>query len=665
MLREPRVLIRRLAALFLCVCVFALCKPAFFTHASDEWQPIDPADLKMTSEPKAPGAPAIYLYRQVDRNDSGHNAYERNYVRIKILTEEGRRFANVEIPYLKRVAGFSIADIRARTIRPDGSIVPFDGKIFDKTIEKTKGNKTLVKTFSIPDVQVGSIIEYHWTYDFAEDYVFNSYWVVSDDLFTRLAKFTLKPAEGWYLRWTWPAGLPQGTDPPKQGDDKVVRMDARDVPAFQEEEYMPPENELTYRVLFIYSESQFEEDPAKYWRNLGKKWNGQLEGFIGKHKELEAAVSQVVSPSDSQDVKLRKIYDYVQHFKNLSFETQKSAQEQKRDKQKKIQNAADVLKNGYADGTDLTWLFVGLARAAGFDASGAWVSTRNDYFFNEKRMNSNELNSNIAVVKVAGKDVFCDPGYAFVPYGLLPWHETSVRGLKLNKDGGVWFDTPLPQSTDSVAKRVAYFKLSGDGSLGGKLTLTLTGLEAVYRRDEYHNQDDAARKTYLEELIKDSVPAASEVTLTKQPDWASSEVPLVAEYDVKIPGWASSAGRHALISTGIFTAAEKHLFEHADRVNSVYFEFPFRKVDDITIDLPLDWKIDTLPKDTDVDARAAEYTLKLQQQSGTLHISRVLRSDLLMLPKSAYPSLRGFYQAVKSGDEQQIVLQPGASAAAN
>ena len=31
--------------------------------------PISPEDLKMTSEPKAPGAPAIILFREVDRDD--------------------------------------------------------------------------------------------------------------------------------------------------------------------------------------------------------------------------------------------------------------------------------------------------------------------------------------------------------------------------------------------------------------------------------------------------------------------------------------------------------------------------------------------------------------------------------------------------------------------
>ena len=88
-------------------------------RAGDEWQPIDPAELKMTSEPLAPGAPAIYLYRQVDRNDvDGTASTEYNYLRIKILTEEGRKYANIEIPFDK--SGYRVSGIRARTIHPDG-----------------------------------------------------------------------------------------------------------------------------------------------------------------------------------------------------------------------------------------------------------------------------------------------------------------------------------------------------------------------------------------------------------------------------------------------------------------------------------------------------------------------------------------------------------------
>lgn len=66
--------------------------------SGDDWLPITPEELKMTSEPNAPGAPAIFLYRQVDRKDLGRANTEYNYARIKILTEEGRNYANVVIP---------------------------------------------------------------------------------------------------------------------------------------------------------------------------------------------------------------------------------------------------------------------------------------------------------------------------------------------------------------------------------------------------------------------------------------------------------------------------------------------------------------------------------------------------------------------------------------
>jgi len=87
---------RRLVVLVLLLYVFAASRRTSCVSAGDEWLPISPEELKMTSEPKAPGAPAIILYRQVDRDDSDVvRAHEYNYVREKIFTEEGRKFADV------------------------------------------------------------------------------------------------------------------------------------------------------------------------------------------------------------------------------------------------------------------------------------------------------------------------------------------------------------------------------------------------------------------------------------------------------------------------------------------------------------------------------------------------------------------------------------------
>src|SRR5258705_9390772 len=61
-----------------------------FAWAGPGFQPVSPDELKLTSEPQAPGAAAILLYRQVDRDDNGHTSHEDTYLRIKILTEAGR-----------------------------------------------------------------------------------------------------------------------------------------------------------------------------------------------------------------------------------------------------------------------------------------------------------------------------------------------------------------------------------------------------------------------------------------------------------------------------------------------------------------------------------------------------------------------------------------------
>lgn len=631
--------------------------------AGDEWLPIDPAELKMTSDPLAPGAPAIYLYRQVDRNDKLTASSEYNYLRIKILTEEGRKYANIEIPFVKE--SFKVSGIRARTIRPDGSIVNFDGKVYENTIVKSKSEKYLAKTFSMPEATVGSIVEYSFNYDFGDYTLNNSQWILSEELYTKHAKFSLKPYGdyGWRVVWVTPAGLPKDTVPAKEEPDHVIRMEANNIPAFQTEDYMPPENELKFRVTFIYHEGVPEMNPDKYWANFGKKENGEVENFVNKRKAMEQAVAQIVSPNDTGMVKLQKIYARAQQIRNLSYEVSKTEQEQKREKLKEASNVEALWKNQYGYGEEITWLFLGLVRAAGIEAYPCLVSKRNEYFFNKARLNSRELGTNVVLVKLDGKDLYLDPGAAFTPFGLLPWLESGVLGMKLDKDGGKWITTSLPDSDAARVEHKGDLKLLDDGSLEGKLTVTWTGLEGMWRRTEQRNQDETSRKKFLEDDVKESIALGSEVELASQPDWKNSEAPLSAEFTLKVPGFASSAGRKVLLPATIFSANEKHMFEHSDRVYPIYFQYPFKRVDDISIDLPLGWKIATLPKPIDHDARAAEYKLGVEDQKGLLHIRRELRMDVTIAPKDSYPALRGFYQMVRTEDEQQIILQPGGASA--
>jgi hypothetical protein len=380
---------------------------------------------------------------------------------------------------------------------------------------------------------------------------------------------------------------------------------------------------------------------------------------------MEQAVAETVAANDPPEVKLQKIYAKVQKLRNTSWELNKTEQEQKREKQKEINNVEDVWKRGYGDGRQINWLFLAMARAAGFEAYSVYISSRSENFFNPQLMNANELNGDVVLVKVNGKDVYCDPATAFAPFGLLSWPETGVKGLRLDKDGGSWVTTTLPMSSDSRIERKADMKLTDTGSLEGKLTVTFSGLEALWRRIEERNEDTANRKKFLEDQVKEYIPVGIDVDLANQPDWASSTPTLVAEFDLKVPGWASGAGRRALVPVGLFGGPEKHAFEHATRVHPIYFSYPSSKLDDVTIDLPLGWQVSSLPAVPDLDAKAALYTLKIENNKGTLHLTRRLKMDLVMVDQKLYPSLRNFFQAVRTADEQQIVLQPGATSASN
>jgi hypothetical protein len=631
--------------------------------SADGFLPISPDELKMTTEPLAPGAPAIILFRQVDRKDLGRANTEYNYVRIKVLTEEGRKYANIEIPYLRQQT--TISNIRARTIHPDGTVLNFDGKAYDQVISKSKTRKYLAKTFTVPDVQVGSIVDYCFNYDMGDGYIYDSHWILSGELFTKKAAFSLRPYERFPVQWNWPAGLPAGTTPPKQEADKIIRMITTNIPAFQVEDFMPPENELKFRVDFVYKEDAFEQSEDKYWKSFGKKQYDRAEAFVSKRRAVEQALPSIIASTDPPETKLRKIYERCQQIRNLSYETHRTGEEEKRDKLKSIQNADELWSTGYGSGYDITWLFLAMARAAGFDASPALVASRAEYFFNPHRMNNKELAANVVIVQVNGKQLYFDPGAAFTPYGLLPWAEAGVQGRRLDKDGGTWIETPLPESSASRVERKADFKLTDDGSLDGKVSVAYVGLEAQVLRLRERNEDETARKNHLEDLLKEYVPATVEVDLKNQPDWKNMNDPLVAEYEVKIGGWASSAGKHTLLPVGLFGAPEKHIFEHTNRTFPVCFPFPFQKLDDVSIQLPPGWQVGSVPKPVDHDAKAVQYTLNIDAGGSTLHFRRMLRSDLFLLEANKYNILRTFYQLVKTSDDQQIVLRQGAVAAAN
>lgn len=619
---------------------------------AEDWLPVSADELHMTSEPEAPGAPAILLYRQVDRDDSRY--FERTYVRVKILTEAGLKYANVQIPYYKGAE--RISDVQARTIRSDGSVVNLTGPVYDQPIAKSGSAGYVAKTFTLPEAEVGSILEYRYQRNLPFGWVFDSHWILSDQLFTRFARFSLVPNRIYTVLWSWPRGLPPGTEEPK-ADHGAVRLETRNVPAVVTEDYMPPENEVRLRVDFVYYQGEINRnDPSAFWRFHGKRLNEKVERFCDKRKAMERAVAQVTAPDDSPDARLRKLYARVQQIHNLSFASE-SEREAKHEQAASVSNVEEVWNRGYGDAEQITWLFLALVRAAGMDAHAMTIATRDRYFFHHEYLNPTELNSNVVLVKLGNRDIFLDPGVPFTPFGLLPWYETDVEGLRLDKDGGTWMRTPVPAPSDSRIERLGVFKFDR-GALEGNVKVTYTGLEASWRRLNEQSEDETARRKFLEEDLERYIPTGVNVKLTNSPDWQGWDTPLVAEYDLEVPGWAAPAGRRVLMPMGLFGAAEKPTFEASSRVHPMYFEYRSQHVDDITINMSDPWVLNSVPKSTTLDLKGLVFKETVDTQNGSLHVTRELTVDVSLVDPKSYGSVRQFYQTVRTADEAQAVLSP-------
>src|SRR5579864_663240 len=111
---------RRFLSASLLASLLSVAAP--LVHA-DQWTAPTPEELSMTSQPEVPGAAAVYLFREEKTEDDLHMF--SIYVRLKVLTEKGKEYANVELPYAAGEGGISINDIAGRTIHPDGKIIPF------------------------------------------------------------------------------------------------------------------------------------------------------------------------------------------------------------------------------------------------------------------------------------------------------------------------------------------------------------------------------------------------------------------------------------------------------------------------------------------------------------------------------------------------------------
>jgi hypothetical protein len=646
---------------------------------STDWPPLEPDDLKMTSLTEQPGAAAAILLRDEVANDPMN--YHQVYMRIKILTDAGKRYADVEIPYGRRT--FKIDDVSGRTIHADGTVIPFDGKVYDKQIVKKRGEsgeRVNVKSFGLPDVQVGSVIEYRYSLRYNDHVFYAPRWEVQTDLYQRKASFKFVPYQGLLVMshdrvgsgYAWSGFLPkdahiQSHEPPRsvlasaRDSSEYVDLQVSNIPALVNEPYMPPADTLRFRVEFYYRMQGKQED---FWKDEGKFWSKDVDSFLGKKGGVEEAAAKASAGTSSPEEKVRNIYYLVSRLDNWSYDPAREAQEDKALGLKVNHGAEDVLRQHGGTHDDLNRLLVAMVKAAGIPASMMWVPSRNQNFFEPEFLSSAQLESEIAIVQLNGKDVFLDPGTKFCPFGMIDWRYSQVRGIRQSAGGkGTEIaNSSLPDYKTTQVQRLAKLQLNESGRAEGTIKVGFYGQRATDLRQQGGKTDDEGKKKLLEDELKAWLPGDSEVTLDEIPNWEDVEHHLGASYKVSIP-LAVSSGKRWLVPAHVFQVNDKPRFAASTRMNPVYFDYLFTESDEVHLGLPADMAIESMPIDDKVMTDFAAY-VTTQKTDGTngLVSRRNLVVGGLIFPAANYGELKTFFDKVKTGDDQPLLVKGTAHA---
>ncbi len=655
--------------------VFALLLPTTAARAQ-QWIAPTPEELSMTSIPEAPDAKAVVLYRDELTDDDNH--MRSRYFRIKILTEAGKDLGDVRIAFDRRTdgGGYSVESIEGRTIQPDGTILPFKGKPYEKVVDQGNGYKRAYKVFSMPAVQVGSILEYRYKLRWEDNIFWSPEWDIQTDLYLRKGHFLWRPTNKELLHTSrggheattsmlvWSDALPKGVTLQKTTlptGRLLLEVNVQNIPPFGLEEYMPPIQSTAYHVYFYYSPYR---TPVEFWKAEGGYWSGEANKFIGNSGFIrDAAVAATAGTAGDED-KARKLYALAQTIENTDFSRTHSKVEEKNEGLKETRTAEDVLRRKRGTSDQIAMTYVALARAVGLNASVMVVSDRAFQTLNVNWLDfSRQLGDEIAIVNYGGSDHYLDPGSPFCNFGHLAWNHAQSAGVRQNGKETLLLPTPGEGYKDSRTARVADLKLEDGGHVTGTVSLTFSGSPATEWRQSALRSDDAELREDLTKHVQSLLPGGTEAKITALTGVTDSSAPLKVVFAVS-GNLGSSAGSRVVLPSDIFVEHARPVFPHTQRDQPVYFHYASMTQDAMRIVFPAGFTVESAPAEDKLMLKtSAAYMQRSKQQGNSVTVWRDLMFGEIYYPLDEYPDLRKFYRDFEHKDHGSIVLKRIAASA--
>lgn len=610
-------------------------------------------DLQMTTYAPDTSAAAVILADFGEARISpfqGKMLFER-HTRIKILKPEGTSWADVEVMlYHNGSADENITNLKAVTYNLE------NGKIVKTEISKDavfleKFNKNYnIKKFTLPNVKVGSVIEYSYKHN--SDFLANfPNWQFQHKIPTRLTEYRAfipsffvmeRYMQGYLAPQYDTKNVPQGSY-----EDKRHRWVIENVPAFKPEPYMTSESDYVSKINFALAYINFPGEPSREIMGTWKRLVGTFMGSeaFGKaitgNNFLKKKVEELTAGVTEPEKKLQIIFDYVKNTLKWNEICDTEAYQLR-----------DVFEKKIGSSGDINIALASMLDKAGFVVDPILLSTREHGFIRTQVPMESQINYVVCSVMLNGKRIFLDATEPFIPLNILPERCLNGQGILIlsTEKTFEWINLEAMSKAKTVVN--SDLALSASGELTGKVSFTRDGYDAHRSRKKFAEGQEAYTKSLVGSRSWEI--SKSDFQTMDQINTAVKEV-----HEVTIADHASVAGDLIYVNPWMGFNITDNPFKIDNRLYPVDFGSPFERSILTKITIPEGYAVEEVPanKIFALPNGMGRYVCSINVLGNTISCTSMLIVNKALFLQAEYPILREFYTQFIAKQGEQIVLK--------
>jgi hypothetical protein len=408
------------------------------------------------------------------------------------------------------------------------------------------------------------------------------------------------------------------------------------------------------------------KDPDKYWNDVSRKSYQELKQAIKSSDDLKSAAAEAVKGAANDDEKIAALIAVTRSRVRNVYD--RDVTDTEREKYRKslpkdrFRTSAEIFKSGLGSPNEMNVVFAALAQQAGIEARPALIANRNEIYFNPKAMVDDYFLESIDMaVKRGDSWKIYDVSTKFLPPGMISWTEEGVGALITDPKTAIFIQTPAALPQASAELRIAHLKLSVEGTLAGDVEESYSGHRAEDHRRELVRESDAQREQWVQDRLTKMFPG-SEITAIKLTNLDDPAKPLELRYHLQAPQYAQVTGKRLLFHSSPFRRSIASPFTASTRRYPVEFPYAWREADQISIQLPSGWNLDSADSPGNVEfGKPGAYGVAISVSStNELTVKRELvfgNEGMLVYPTTTYAALKTIFDQMQVRDQHSLSIK--------